>query len=247
MNCGSAVLTRSHSESSECPVWSVNSDCVEAGWRLRECSTLSMSSSIVELVCSDLLVQPIITVSTVDRVSKAQQQGFRVSWRSSFALSCSIQPQYRGGSFQLTFTSSSTTINHTQPAVNHSARFLFPAADHTHQGSYSCVYHVHVFSHNFSSESRRLSLAVSDPTVFFIRLLLLLLSLLLFTSLIWFSHKTARESASAGGRGGGAARRLQSRRRSRTLQVELQPTAMSTAGDVLEEPLSRSARNVRKL
>uniref|UniRef100_A0A3B5A0U9 SRCR domain-containing protein n=1 Tax=Stegastes partitus TaxID=144197 RepID=A0A3B5A0U9_9TELE len=52
MNCGSAVLTRSHSESSECPVWSVNSDCVEAGWRLRECSTLSMSSSIVELVCS---------------------------------------------------------------------------------------------------------------------------------------------------------------------------------------------------
>uniref|UniRef100_A0AAQ6ACW7 Uncharacterized protein n=1 Tax=Amphiprion ocellaris TaxID=80972 RepID=A0AAQ6ACW7_AMPOC len=190
LHCGSAVLTASSNESSESRGWSVDRRCVEAGWRLRECSTSTRSSSTVELVCSDLLEQPIIFVSSVDGVSEAQQQGFQVSWRSSFTLSCSIQPQYPGGSFQLSFTSSSNaTLSHTQPAVNHSAHFLFPAAGHAHQGSYTCVYHVHVFSHNFSSESCRLSLVVSDPTVFFMRLTLLLLSLLIFTSLICFSHK----------------------------------------------------------
>ncbi|XP_038568593.1 uncharacterized protein LOC119898490 [Micropterus salmoides] len=61
--------------------------------------------------------------------SEAQQQGFQVFSGSTFTISCSIQPQYPGGSFQLAFTSSITSHNYTQPAVNHSAHFLFPAAE----------------------------------------------------------------------------------------------------------------------
>uniref|UniRef100_A0A8C7HEH3 SRCR domain-containing protein n=1 Tax=Oncorhynchus kisutch TaxID=8019 RepID=A0A8C7HEH3_ONCKI len=78
----------------------------------------------------------------------------------NFTITCSTQPQYPGGSFLLTFTGSNRT--QTQPAVNHSAAFLFPAADDSHQGNYSCVYDNYVFSHNFSSESELLSLTITD-------------------------------------------------------------------------------------
>uniref|UniRef100_A0AAZ3QTG0 SRCR domain-containing protein n=1 Tax=Oncorhynchus tshawytscha TaxID=74940 RepID=A0AAZ3QTG0_ONCTS len=77
----------------------------------------------------------------------------------NFTITCSTQPQYPGGSFLLTFTGSNRT--QTQPAVNHSAAFLFPAADDSHQGNYSCVYDNYVFSHNFSSESELLSLTIT--------------------------------------------------------------------------------------
>ncbi|KAF1375313.1 hypothetical protein PFLUV_G00238380 [Perca fluviatilis] len=119
------------------------------------------STVVQPLQSSDLLLQPNISVSSMDGVSEAQQQGFQVFRGSTFNISCSIQPQYPGGSFQLTFTSSNSTHNSTQPAVNHSAHFLFPAAEPAHQGTYSCVYHLYVFSHNFSSESCLLSLTVS--------------------------------------------------------------------------------------
>ncbi|XP_053197593.1 scavenger receptor cysteine-rich type 1 protein M160-like [Scomber japonicus] len=162
LDCGSAVSTRSRNEDSYTSVWWIRSDCLHSGSELRECVSSDSSSSIVEVTCSDLLLQPIISVSpTMDGVSGAQQQGFQVLRGSSFTISCSIQPQYPGGSFQLTFTSSNTAYNYTQPAVSHSADFLFPAADPAHQGSYSCVYGVYVFSHNFSSESRLLSLTVT--------------------------------------------------------------------------------------
>ncbi|XP_042253975.1 uncharacterized protein LOC121887310 [Thunnus maccoyii] len=162
LDCGSAVSIGSRNEASDRPVWLISSYCVHSGSALRDCASSSSSSSIMELTCSDLLVQPIISVSsTMDRVSEAQQQGFRVRRGSDFTISCSVQPQYPGGSFQLTFTSSNMAHNYTQPAVSHSADFLFPAADPAHQGNYSCVYGVYVFAHNFSSESRLLSLTVT--------------------------------------------------------------------------------------
>uniref|UniRef100_A0A8C4EX51 Scavenger receptor cysteine-rich type 1 protein M130 n=1 Tax=Dicentrarchus labrax TaxID=13489 RepID=A0A8C4EX51_DICLA len=182
LDCGSAVSVGKRKESSDRPVWLINYYCVRSGSSLRECARSYSSSSILTLTCSDLLVRPNISVSSSTYgVSEAQQQEFRVLRGSTFTISCSIQPQYPGGSFQLTFTSSNTTHNYTQPAVNHSAHFLFPAAEPAHQGNYSCVYHVYVFSHNFSSESRLLSLTVSDPSVHhhFIRVVLLLLTLLL--------------------------------------------------------------------
>ncbi|XP_038559135.1 scavenger receptor cysteine-rich type 1 protein M160-like [Micropterus salmoides] len=163
LDCGSAVSVEEREESSVRPVWWIRSDCVQSGSALRECVRSFSSSSILDLTCSDLLLQPNISVSSFRvRVSEAHQQGFQVSRGSTLNISCSIQPQYPGGSFQLAFTSSNASQIYTQRAVNHSAHFLFLAAEPAHQGNYSCVYHVHVFSHDFSSESRRLSLTVSD-------------------------------------------------------------------------------------
>ncbi|XP_074517815.1 uncharacterized protein LOC141784032 [Sebastes fasciatus] len=143
LDCGSAVSVEQRKESSFRSVWLIKSDCVQSKYALRECAASVSSNSILDLTCSDLLLQPNISgCSSVDGVSEAHQQGFHVLRGSTFTISCSIQPQYPGGSFQLNFTSSTSALNYTQPAVNHSAHFLFPAAEPAHQGSYSCVYHV---------------------------------------------------------------------------------------------------------
>nr|XP_033952320.1 scavenger receptor cysteine-rich type 1 protein M130-like [Pseudochaenichthys georgianus] len=142
LDCGSAVSVGRREESSDRSVWKIRSDCVQSGSSLRECSTPSNSNYFMNLTCSDLLFQPNISLSSsMDRVSEAQQQGFQMIRGSTFTISCSIQPQYPGGSFQLNFTSSSLAHNHnSKPAVNHSAHFLFPSVEPAHQGSYSCVY-----------------------------------------------------------------------------------------------------------
>ncbi|XP_078140346.1 uncharacterized protein LOC144539407 [Centroberyx gerrardi] len=141
LDCGSAVSTGRRNDSSSRSVWQIRPHCDGSESALRECVLLVKSSNIsssLELICSDLLVQPIISLSpSMDGVSEAQQQGLQVSRGSSFTISCSIQPQYPGGSFHLTSTASNTANNHTQPAANHSAHFLFPAAGHAHQGIYS--------------------------------------------------------------------------------------------------------------
>eukprot|EP00064_Thunnus_orientalis_P005818 superscaffoldBa00000586_g5832 len=192
LDCGSAVSTGSRNNTSGRYIWLIEPECVQSGSALRDCATLAFASSIMELTCSDLLVQPIISLSsTMGGVSDAKQQGFWVHQGSNFTISCSIQPQYPGGSFQLTFTSSDTTHNYTQPAVNHFADFLFTAADPTHQGNYSCIYNIYVFSHNFSSESRVLFLTVQDPTDHIIRLVVLLVTLPLVTA-IFFIFKANR-------------------------------------------------------
>ncbi|XP_028459969.1 uncharacterized protein LOC114572502 [Perca flavescens] len=172
LDCGSAVSADGKEESSYRDMWRVSSDCVQSGNVLRDCVTPRHFHIALNLTCSvkpirdilyDNLFQPNISVSSsMDGASEAQQQSFRVFMGSTFNVSCSIQPQYPGGSFQLTFTSLNSAHNYTQPAVNHSAHFLFPAAKAVHHGSYSCVYHYSVLSHNFSSESRLLSLTVSD-------------------------------------------------------------------------------------
>ncbi|CAK6983575.1 uncharacterized protein LOC122975443 isoform X2, partial [Scomber scombrus] len=68
-----------------------------------------------------------------------------------------------------------------------------------HQGNYSCVYGVYVFSHNFSSESRLLSLTVTGPdetfhrTVLIIRLVVVLpVALLLSNTALYFILKASR-------------------------------------------------------
>ncbi|TKS74177.1 Scavenger receptor cysteine-rich type 1 protein M130 [Collichthys lucidus] len=161
-------------------------DCRRSGLTRNMCSP----GKAVGLTCSDQLVHPNISVSSsMVGVSKVQQQGFHVLWGSSFTISCSIQPQYPGGSFQLTFTSTNTAHNYTQPAVNHSAHFLFPVAEPAHQGSYSCVYHVYIFSRNFSSESHRLCLTGSVPTVLVIRWVIVPLTLLLVNTALYFYYK----------------------------------------------------------
>ncbi|XP_045070188.1 deleted in malignant brain tumors 1 protein-like [Coregonus clupeaformis] len=137
-------------------------DCSGSESSLRECGT-SYSINYIGIgftvICSDLLVQPdIFLTDSMGGVSRGHQ-GPEVFRGYNFTITCSTQPQYPGGSFLLTFTGSNRT--QTQPAVNHSAAFLFPAADDSHQGNYSCVYDNNVFSHNFSSESELLTLTIT--------------------------------------------------------------------------------------
>ncbi|XP_068560774.1 uncharacterized protein [Cebidichthys violaceus] len=193
LDCGSAVSIRRRKEFSERSVWFIYSLSVHYGSALTDCLISYSSSFIVDLICSDLLLQPIITVSSsMYGVSKAQQQGARALRRSTFTILCSIQPQYPGGSFHLTFTSSNSAHNYTQPAVNHSAHFLFPAAGPAHQGSYSCVYHLYVFNHTFSSESHLLSLTVLDPTPLIIKAIVLPLTLLVVNIALYSYCKANR-------------------------------------------------------
>ncbi|XP_008289534.1 uncharacterized protein LOC103364254 [Stegastes partitus] len=192
LRCGTAVSVGERGYSHR-PVWLIESDCVRSGIDLRECLILSTSSSILNLICSDVLVQPNISVSSsMDGVFQDQQQRFQVSKGSNLTITCSVQPQFPGGSFQLRFTSSSTAFNYSQPAVNHSAHFLFPAAEPAHQGNYSCVYHVYTFSLNFSSESRVLSVAVPDPTALIIRGVVVPLTLLVVNVALYFYCKATR-------------------------------------------------------
>ncbi|KAI9520270.1 hypothetical protein NQZ68_020170 [Dissostichus eleginoides] len=198
LDCGSAVSVVQRYESSQRPVWGISPDCVESGSALRDCAIPYSSNYFLNLICSDKLFQPNISVSSsMYGVSGAQQQGFQVFRGSIFTISCSIQPQYPGGSFQLNFTSINSANNYySEPAVNHSAHFLFPAAEPAHQGSYSCVYHVSAYSQDFSSESRLLSVTVtgvrSDPEPFIIRAVVLPLTLLLVTIGLYFYCKATR-------------------------------------------------------
>ncbi|XP_029602307.1 CD5 antigen-like [Salmo trutta] len=155
---------------------------------LRECWRSYYLSPGLTGICSDLLVQPDISLTdSMGGVSRGHQ-GPEVFKGYSFTITCSTQPQYPGGSFLLTFTGSNRT--QTQPAVNHSAAFLFPAADDSHQGIYSCVYDNYVFSHNFSSESELLSLTItaSPLPAFIIRHVVVLLMLLtaIITSYLYY-------------------------------------------------------------
>ncbi|KAM8893508.1 uncharacterized protein AB9W97_010593 isoform 1-T1 [Spinachia spinachia] len=193
LDCGSAVSFRDRDESSERSVWWIDPFCLQSVSAPSECFRSVNSSSELHLTCSDLLLQPIISVSSsMYGVSEAQQQGAQVLRGSAFTICCSIQPQYPGGSFQLTFLFFNSTHNYTKPAVNHSAHFLFPAAEPAHQGSYRCVYHLYVFSHNFSSESRLLSVSVEDPTPLIIKAVLLPLMLLWVNVALYFYCKTTR-------------------------------------------------------
>uniref|UniRef100_A0A8C7KBU7 SRCR domain-containing protein n=1 Tax=Oncorhynchus kisutch TaxID=8019 RepID=A0A8C7KBU7_ONCKI len=126
---------------------------------LRECWRMDDLRPGLTVICSDLLVQPdIFLTDSMGGVFRGHQ-GPEMFRGYNFTITCSTQPQYPGGSFLLTFTGSNRT--QTQPAVNHSAAFLFPAADDSHQGNYSCVYDNYVFSHNFSSESELLPLTIT--------------------------------------------------------------------------------------
>ncbi|XP_041728307.2 deleted in malignant brain tumors 1 protein-like [Coregonus clupeaformis] len=167
-------------------------ECSGSESSLRQCGRLYHFRPGLTVICSDLLVQPdIFLTDSMGGVSRGQQ-GPEVFRGYSFTITCSTQPQYPGGSFLLTFTGSNRT--QTQPAVNHSAAFLFPAADDSHQGNYSCVYDNYVFSHNVSSESELLTLTVtaSPLPAFIIRHVVVLLILLTAITTIYLYYKTTR-------------------------------------------------------
>ncbi|XP_023206712.1 scavenger receptor cysteine-rich type 1 protein M130-like [Xiphophorus maculatus] len=199
LDCGSAVSVRNSEEASKRPVWMIFSDCWQSGSALKNCLPSDENSyQSHELICSGLLVEPLIFLSSsTDGVSTGRKQGSELLIGSHFSIMCSIRPQYEGGSFQLIFSTSNYTQNQTLPAVNHSALFLFSAAGHAHQGTYRCVYHVYVFSYNFSSISQPLNLTVSvsaSPTALIIRLVVVLLGLLGSVLVLYFKARRNQKS-----------------------------------------------------
>nr|XP_055037256.1 uncharacterized protein LOC129425315 [Misgurnus anguillicaudatus] len=82
-------------------------------------------------------------------------QGSVITRGHSFIITCSSESSYSGGFFSL-FSGSNITSH--EPAVNHSAVFIFPEADYSHEGNYSCVYEVNVSSRNFRSDASDLLL-----------------------------------------------------------------------------------------
>uniref|UniRef100_UPI001EAF811C scavenger receptor cysteine-rich type 1 protein M130-like n=1 Tax=Oncorhynchus gorbuscha TaxID=8017 RepID=UPI001EAF811C len=159
---------------------------------LRECFRSYDLLPGLTVICSDLLVQPDIFLTDPMGGVFRGHQGPEMFRGYNFTITCSTQPQYPGGSFLLTFTGSNRT--QTQPAVNHSAAFLFPAADDSHQGNYICVYDNYVFSHNFSSESELLSLTItaSPLPAFIIRHVVVLLILLTAITTSYLYYKPTR-------------------------------------------------------
>ncbi|XP_023206652.1 uncharacterized protein LOC111611916 [Xiphophorus maculatus] len=199
LDCGSAVSARNSKEASQRPVWRIQSDCLQSGSELKKSLPYDGNSDRShQLICSGLLVEPLVFLSSsTDGVSTGRKQGSELLIGSHFSIICSIRPQYEGGSFQLIFSTSNYTQNQTLPAVNHSALFLFSAAGHAHQGTYRCVYHVYVFSYNFSSISQPLNLTVSvsaSPTALIIRLVVVLLGLLGSVLLLYFKARRNQKS-----------------------------------------------------
>ncbi|XP_029988016.1 scavenger receptor cysteine-rich type 1 protein M130-like [Sphaeramia orbicularis] len=194
LDCGSAVSVTRREDSKYTLKWWVSFPCVKLTSGLWDCVGLDGSnyaSSGVDVVCSDLLPQPNISLS--DGVFEVYQQGFRVLMGSDFTITCSIQPQYPGGSFQL-ISDTKKQQNRTLPAVNHSAHFLVSAAGHAHRGDYTCVYHVDVFNHNFSSsQSRALYITVGAPVVdLIIRVVLIILILIIGNVSLYFCCRAKR-------------------------------------------------------
>uniref|UniRef100_A0A673B277 SRCR domain-containing protein n=1 Tax=Sphaeramia orbicularis TaxID=375764 RepID=A0A673B277_9TELE len=193
LDCGSAVSVNRTDDSTHRPVWWVSVPCIKLTSGLRDCVELHDSykdSSGVDVVCSDLLPQPNISLS--DGVFEVYQQGFRVLMGSDFTITCSIQPQYPGGSFQL-ISDTKKQLNLTLPAVNHSTHFLLSAMSYAHQGDYTCVYHVDVYNHSFSSsQSPALHLTVGDSvTNLIIRVVVLVSALLIFDICLFFFYKVS--------------------------------------------------------
>ncbi|XP_055016049.1 scavenger receptor cysteine-rich type 1 protein M130-like [Boleophthalmus pectinirostris] len=198
LDCGSAVSGDIRDGFPQSLVWNIITDCVKTSavrecvlglWNFMDVDAINRSSSDsgLEVVCSDLLYRPNISLSVSDGESELQQQGVRVLLGSKFEVKCSVEPQYPGGSFQLLSPTAPLAQNHTLPAVNHSAYFLFSDTGPAHKGNYTCVYHLQVFNHSFSSQSPTLQLSLgARNSDLLIRVLVLLLLKLMYIPLYYY-------------------------------------------------------------
>ncbi|XP_057699050.1 scavenger receptor cysteine-rich type 1 protein M130-like isoform X2 [Corythoichthys intestinalis] len=164
LRCSSVVSTRKMDTSTEpVPVWRFYSDCEGSESALMDCGTVKMtySSSIIEVVCAGVLPRPNITFFS-GYTEEKQQETVNILKGYSFFIKCSVEPHYPHGHFSLNFSGLYQTFSQSQPAVNHSARFVFHTAQLVHTGNFTCVYHNFVFSQNFTSVSDSCSVTVED-------------------------------------------------------------------------------------
>ncbi|XP_076146862.1 soluble scavenger receptor cysteine-rich domain-containing protein SSC5D-like [Alosa pseudoharengus] len=131
-------------------------------------STLTASSKSNAITITVVnLHQPRINCTAADGGLSWGPQGPEITKGHSFSIACSTQAQYPGGVFHLSFSGSNRTMS--QPAINHSASFYFPAADYSHQGNYSCVYQVDLSSRQFySTETDMLTVTIREFIIPFI-------------------------------------------------------------------------------
>ncbi|CAI5655015.1 unnamed protein product [Oreochromis niloticus] len=107
----------------------------------------SSESPPIHVIITFPLQQPSISLTSPNGGLVWGPEGAEITKGSSFVFSCSINSRYTPGCFRLFFSG----VNLTEPAVNHSASFSFPAAEYEHQGSYSCVYELLLPSRTFTS------------------------------------------------------------------------------------------------
>ncbi|XP_053188847.1 antigen WC1.1-like isoform X2 [Scomber japonicus] len=160
LSCGAAVSTSKVDNSPEVlSAWRFYSDCDGSERALMECGVVKKwsSSSTIEVVCTDILHKPNITIISGPSFTNSEG-GQMISMGHSITINCSMEPQYPGGHFSVKINSLNQTHSLTQPAVNHSAVFTFTVTE----GNYSCVYHNFLFNHNFSSESLSLLMNITD-------------------------------------------------------------------------------------
>ncbi|XP_076860516.1 uncharacterized protein LOC143513239 [Brachyhypopomus gauderio] len=84
-----------------------------------------------------------------------------VSRGQSFNVTCSTQPHYPGGSFQLRLIRPSGTVRHSVPARGPLGTFPFASAQASSEGYYCCLYKVQFGGRTFiSRESQVLAISV---------------------------------------------------------------------------------------
>ncbi|XP_028848701.1 uncharacterized protein LOC114797786 isoform X2 [Denticeps clupeoides] len=82
---------------------------------------------------------------------------------SSFNITCTTQPHYPGGSFQLRLIRPNGTVRHSLPALSSSVTFSFPSAQALNEGYYCCLYKVQLGERMFTSrESQPLPVSIRD-------------------------------------------------------------------------------------
>ncbi|XP_067472094.1 immunoglobulin superfamily member 1-like [Thunnus thynnus] len=157
----------------------------------------SVLSDSVRLSVTVPLQQPSISLTSPNRGLVWGTEGAEVTRGYSFVFTCSVNSSFPGGFFFLIFSGSS--INITQPAVNHSASFNFPVAEYEHQGNYSCVYEVTLSTQKCTSTMTTImSVAIKLPLLLMVSsaaagTLLLLLLVLLVVCLVHWRRRRAKQ------------------------------------------------------